>query len=330
MFKEYIRTVNAEKRFKSLLEWVSEVLAQPVELTRFSGGNSSKRYYRITNPDVGLIVMDMLPSIRNARFIQLHNLFRGAGIRVPEVHAHRFRKNIGSGFILLKDLGANNSYPNVLKIAPWRTYILYRNAWQLIAKLQAIPLTRIRLPSNLDIRLDRSLRKLPKWYAAHYRNRPLTMAEHIDYFKIRSLLKKSYRAQAKVMMHGDFHLGNLFDTNQGTAMVDFAGSRIGPPTYDMAQLVYNRSMRDEFRLDSVKHHWEHSVKVGLPVNMNFDEHRRQYDWILIQIILRDIYRNLRSLKKMKNIFWYEKRLLTIASRYREMLPLVKIIETRAG
>ena len=327
-----VRTVIAMKRFHSLLKWVRNVMGQQVELIQMKGGNSIKRYYRINNPDTGLIAVDMPPSKREARFLPLRNLFHKAGIRVPEVHSHLFHKNTCSGFYIIEDLGANNTYSNVLKIAPWRSYNLYRNVWELIAKIQAVPTSSIRLPTNFDIRLDRGLRNLPKWYATLHSNRSFTVSEHIDYYKVRSLLKKSYRDQAKVIIHGDLHLGNMFDTFAGPAIIDFANSGIGPPTYDIAKLASSVS-DDLLRFDYVKQHWKHSLKIGLPVNKDFDEHYRQYEWIYIQMILVSFSFHPRAhvySRKQAIMAHEEQKIITIASRYRELQPLVKIFERRIG
>ena len=325
-----IRSEIAKKRSKSLQEWVCKVMGQQVEMTKMIGVNSRKQFYRITNSDDGIIAVDMPVSKRNVRFLQLSNLLRGAGVRVPKVYAHQLNR-YGSGFYIVEHLGDSNSYRNVLKVAPWRSYNLYREAWELIAKIQAVQLAGIRLPSNYDIQLEHRLRKLPKYYADWHRNRPLIGSERISYLNIISLFKKSYRSQTKVLIHSDYGVHNIFNTNYGPAVIDFAGLGIGPPTYDIATLV-STIFDDEMRLDYIKQHWEHSVKAGLSVNTDFSEHYRQLEWIIIQIMLAGLYRTTRRpgyQKKERKVNLYEKNICSIALCYKELLPLVKIIEKRA-
>ena len=84
-------------RLEHLENWLKlQLPGQPYALAPASADASFRRYFRASLPDRTLIVMDAPPAQEDCRpFIQVAELFRDAGINVPQILA----QDLQQGFL---------------------------------------------------------------------------------------------------------------------------------------------------------------------------------------------------------------------------------------
>ena len=104
-----------------------------------SADASFRRYFRVTLPDVTLIVMDAPPEHEDCRpFVQVAGLMAAAGLNVPTLLA----QDLTQGFLLMSDLGSTSylaalSDDNADELFRDATDALIR--WQLASREGALP-----------------------------------------------------------------------------------------------------------------------------------------------------------------------------------------------
>jgi len=121
-------------------------------------------------------------------------------------------------------------------------------------------------------------------------------------------------------------------------VLDFQDAVIGAHTYDLVSLLRDayKAWPEEFVLDQCIRHWERARRAGLPVPDDFGEFYRQFEWMGMQRHLKvlGIFARLchrdgkpRYLADMPLVLDY---LLKAARRYRDLDPLVRVLERVEG
>ena len=85
-------------------------------------------------------------------------------------------------------------------------------------------------------------------------------------------------------MHRDYHSRNLMVSSPNPGVLDFQDAVYGPITYDLASLFKDAYINwEEARvLDWCIRYWEKARKAGLPVNADFYEFYRDFEWMGVQ------------------------------------------------
>jgi len=306
--------------------------ARNYSLAPASADASFRRYFRVTLADQRtFIVMDAPPELEDCRpFLKIAALFRAAGVHVPEIHA----ENLELGFLLLSDLG-KTTYLNVLNenTAP----ALYRHANAALVDIQRASRPGV-LPDYDHALLTRELNLFPDWYVARHLGMVLDETQNATLRAVFEKILANNLAQAPVFVHRDYHSRNLMvagdDYPENPGVIDFQDAVYGPITYDLVSLYRDAyiSWDEKQELDFVIRYWEMARQAGLPVQADFHDFYRDYEWMgaqrqikVLGIFARLCYRDGKDvyLNDMPRVMAYLRR---TCERYLELRPLARLLD----
>jgi len=221
------------QRQKAIARWLeTSTDLNDFKLTLASFDASFRRYFRVTSAAKSYIVMDAPPAKESLEpFASLSTQFRASGINTPKIYARDDKQ----GFLLLTDFG-NTSYLDVLKQE--NVDSLYRQAMDVIVKLQKIDRNTLNLPLYDDNLLIAEMMLFQQWYLEKFTKVKLSKAQEKTLRKIFRLLSETALSQAQVCVHRDFHSRNLMHLDQDNpGVIDFQDAACGPITYDLVSLI---------------------------------------------------------------------------------------------
>ena len=297
-----------------------------------SADASFRRYFRVTLADQRtFIVMDAPPELEDCRpFLKVDALFRDAGVHVPTVYA----ENLELGFLLLSDLG-NTTYLSVLNenTAP----ALYRHANAALVDIQRASRPGV-LPDYDRALLTRELNLFPDWYVARHLGMVLDETQNATLRAVFEKILANNLTQAPVFVHRDYHSRNLMvsgdDYPANPGVIDFQDAVYGPITYDLVSLYRDAYINwdEKQELDFVIRYWEMARQAGLPVQADFHDFYRDYEWMgaqrqikVLGIFARLCYRDGKDvyLNDMPRVMAYLRR---TCERYLELRPLARLLD----
>ena len=301
-------------------------------LTSASEDASFRRYFRARLEDGrSFVAMDAPPEKEDCRpFVRIARLLHDAGVHAPEVHA----QDLGAGFLLLSDLGT-------------RTYLAELNAANAGALMGAASDALIRwqlatrageLPPYDEALLRRELNLFPERYVARHRRKNLTAQQSQTMETAFAHLVKSALAQPAVYVHRDYMPRNLMLSDPNPGVLDFQDAVVGPITYDVVSLTRDAFISwDEDRvLDWSVRYWEKAKRANLPVGGDFGEFWRALEWMGLQRHLKvlGIFARINYRDGKPKYLADTPRFLTyarsVATRYRELAPLAKLLDEVAA
>lgn len=316
-------------RTQQLQHWLAQVLDQPFSLTTASADASFRRYFRVHLPQKTLIAMDAPPPQEDCRpFVHVAKLLLEAGLNVPEIIA----EDVAQGFLLLSDLG-NDTYLSRLNRDNAKG--LYGDACQALIRMQ-LATRKDELPLYDTALLMRELQLFPEWYVSQHLGKTLSTEQQAVMDKTFALLVDNILQQPQVTVHRDFHSRNLMVTTENNpGILDFQDAVIGAITYDLVSLFKDAYIRweEEDLMDWVVRYWQAAKKAGLPVNEDFGEFYRDFEWMGVQrhikvlgIFARLYHRDGKDgyLKDMPLVMQY---LQSACERYAELRPFLKLLRT---
>jgi aminoglycoside/choline kinase family phosphotransferase len=318
------------QRQQQLAEWLHSLFPdEQFALAPASADASFRRYFRATFADGQTrIVMDAPPQHEDCRpFVHVAKLFEDAGTHVPHIHA----QNLALGFLLLSDLGST-TYLQALTAANARS--LYGAATDSLIKIQ-LASRNGELPPYDESLLLREIRLFPEWYIDKHLNFTLNESRKNKLETVFARIIASNLAQPRVYVHRDYHSRNLMkleDNNPG--ILDFQDAVYGPITYDLVSLFKDAYIRWEEAeiIDWLVRYWEKARKAGLPVNNDFSEFYRDYEWMGVQrhlkvlgIFARLYHRDGKEgyLKDLPLVMSY---LRAACVRYIDLKPLLNLLD----
>jgi aminoglycoside/choline kinase family phosphotransferase len=321
------------ERLTRLREWTRSVLPDPLQsLEPASADASFRRYFRATTVAGSRVVMDAPPSHEDCRpYLHVARLFRAAGANTPEILA----ENLEEGFLLLSDFG-NTTYLAALDDAS--ADHLYRDANAALIRIQAASRPD-ELPDYDRELLLRELRLFPDWYLARHLGVTLDAEQRAVMDGAFEAILANNLAQPKVYVHRDWHSRNLMVTTaDNPGVLDFQDAVYGPITYDLASIYKDAYIRwEEDRvLDWLARYWETARKAGLPVNDDFGEFYRDFEWMGVQrhikvlgIFARLFHRDGKDgyLKDMPLVMDYLRR---ACGRYNGLGGLLRLLDEIEG
>jgi hypothetical protein len=317
--------IHGDKRRAELERWlVAQLPGKRLSLTPASEDASFRRYFRVALEDGGsLIAMDAPPEKEDCRpFVQVARLLLDAGVHAPEVRA----QDLANGFLLLTDLG-NRTYLNELNAQ--NAARLFGDATDALVRWQLASKGGV-LPEYDEALLRREMNLFPEWYVRRHLGKPAPQAALESIF---ALLVKSALAQPRVYVHRDYMPRNLMVCEPNPGVLDFQDAVLGPITYDAVSLVRDAfvSWEEEQVLDWTVRYWEKARKAKLPVDADFSEFWRAFEWMGLQrhlkvlgIFARINYRDgkPRYLADTPRFLGYA---LSVSKRYRELGPLARLL-----
>ena len=315
---------------------------RPASVRIASADASFRRYLRVDTQGGGSrIVMDAPPAHENCQpFVHVAALMHGAGLNAPEVLAW----DQPHGFMLLSDLGSRTMIEAVQPDNPAASRPLYEAALDALLPWQQASRPG-ELPPYDEALLRRELALFPDWYLEKHRGVPLQGKLRDTLDKTFDLIVARNLAAPSVYVHRDFMPRNLMlPTQQGgpLGVLDFQDAVYGPLTYDIASLMRDAflSWDEEFVLDITVRYWERARKAGLmdfeDWHSDFGSFWRAVEWMGLQRHLKvaGIFARLtlrdgkpRYLADTPRFIAY---IRATASRYRELTPLLRLIDQVEG
>ena len=314
-------------RTQQLQAWLQVTLNQPFNLTTASADASFRRYFRVHLSDKTLIAMDAPPPQEDCRpFVKVAQMLLGSGLNVPEIIA----QDVEQGFLLLSDLG-DDTYLSKLTLENAKT--LYGDACQSLIKMQ-LASQPDALPSYDEALLMREMQLLPDWYINKHLGITLNEQQQAVLDKTFAVLIKNILAQPQVTVHRDYHSRNLMVTAENNpGILDFQDAVHGAITYDLASLFKDAyiSWTEDDVMDWLVCYWQAAKKAGLPVNPDFGEFYKDFEWMGVQrhikvlgIFARLYHRDGKDgyLKDMPLVMGY---LQKACDRYVELRPFLRLL-----
>ena len=323
-----------------LCDWVKGQLAGQIpdhdgKIEAASPDASFRRYFRVTLSDGSTrIVMDAPPEQEDCRpFLKVAALLRAAGVQVPEVYA----TDLTQGFLLLSDLG-RTTYLDVLDAGTARK--LYTDANSALVALQLASRPGV-LPDYDRALLSRELDLFPDWYVARHLGVTLDATQQATLRSVFDKILDNNLAQAQVFVHRDYHSRNLMVAGDGSSafpgnpgILDFQDAVYGPITYDAVSLYRDAYIHweEDQELDFVIRYWEKAREAKLPVQADFYDFYRDYEWMgaqrqlkVLGIFARLYHRDGKDgyLKNMPTVLAY---LRQTCERYLELRPLARLFD----
>jgi len=313
-------------------EWLQKQFPNAVARLEVASADASFRhYFRATVEEKTFILMDAPPSHEDCKpFIAVSKLFGETGVNVPKVLA----QNLEQGFLLLTDLG-NATYRSVLNDE--NADDLYGDAIDALIQIQKGSRPDV-LPEYDAPLLMREMRLLPEWYIGKHLQHVLTPAEEEVLNVVFESVLSNNLAQGKVFVHRDYHSRNLMVSKPNPGILDFQDAVYGPITYDLVSLFKDAYIHwEEARvLDWVIRYWEKARKAGLPVQQDFAEFYRDFEWMGVQrhikvlgIFARLYHRDGKDgyIKDMPLVSEYLRK---ACKRYHELAPLIRLLDKLEG
>ena len=301
--------------------------ARPFSLQPASADASFRRYFRARLDGESWIAMDAPPEREDSRpFVRVAALLRAAGVNAPRVVA----QDLERGFLLLTDLGATTY---LAALNPGNVDRLFGDAiaallkWQLASRAGALP------PYD-EALLGRECKLFPEWYIARHLAVTLTSAQQQTLAEMLALVVTRALTQPAVYVHRDYMPRNLMVTDPNPGVLDFQDAVYGPISYDLVSLFRDAfvSWEEERVLDWTARYWEKAQQARLPVNPDFSEFYRDFEWMGLQrhlkilgIFARIHYRDGKRgyLEDTPRFLRYAR---AVAERYRELAPLARLLD----
>ena len=321
--------IHADARRAAVERWVAEQLAGAhFSLAPASEDASFRRYWRALLADGrSYVVMDAPPDKEDCRpFVHVAGLLRAAGVNAPQI----FAQDLSSGFLLLGDLGDTTylqaiNAQNAPRLFADATDSLIR--WQLATRPG-------ELPPYDEALLRREMNLFPEWYLGKHLRKKV-QSDSLE--TIFALLVKSALAQPAVYVHRDYMPRNLMVCEPNPGVLDFQDAVLGPITYDVVSLFRDAfvSWEEEQVLDWTVKYWEKAKQAKLPVQADFGEFWRAFEWMGLQrhlkvlgIFARINYRDGKPkyLQDTPRFLTYAR---SVAKRYSALAPLGRLLDALA-
>ena len=320
---------------KQLLEtWLKSVVpTHAFTLTTASADASFRRYFRVhlQTEYLGhptLIVMDAPPPQEDCTpFVNVAKLFGEAGLNVPSV----LSQDLVQGFLLLNDLG-DVTYLTALNFDNAAT--MYSDATTALIKLQ-LATQKEMLPNYDAALLTREMQLFPDWYIAKHLDVSLDEKQQATLNSTFELLNANILAQGQVYVHRDYHSRNLMVTDKNNpGILDFQDAVYGAITYDLVSLLKDAYIEwdEEQIIDWLVRYWQAAKKAGLPVNADFSEFYRDFEYMgaqrhikVLGIFARLSHRDGKDgyLKDMPLVMHYLRK---VCARYIELKPMLRLLD----
>jgi aminoglycoside/choline kinase family phosphotransferase len=190
------------------------------------------------------------------------------------------------------------------------------------------------LPPYDEALLRRELDLFPEWYVRRHLGTELSLQQKQSLEEIFRLIVSSNLAQANVYVHRDYMPRNLVLSEPNPGVLDFQDAVYGPITYDVASLFKDAfvSWEEQRVLDWTIRYWEKARGARLPVNPDFGEFYRDFEWMGLQrhlkvlgIFARIFHRDGKPayVKDTPRFLGYVR---AVAPRYASLSPLLHLLD----
>jgi aminoglycoside/choline kinase family phosphotransferase len=311
-----------------LKDWLlRELPGRTFTLAPASADASFRRYFRVTLDDETLIAMDAPPPQEDCRpFVHVAGLMAAAGLHVPAI----LGQDLEQGFLLLSDLGSTTY---LAAINEFNADALFSDAIDALIRWQLASRENV-LPPYDEALLRRELDLFPDWYVKRHLGVDLDASQRESMEWIFRLVIASNLAQPRTFVHRDYMPRNLMVSQPNPGVLDFQDAVHGPITYDVASLFKDAflSWEEERVLDWTIRYWERARRANLPVNPDFGEFYRDFEWMGLQrhlkvlgIFARICHRDGKP-HYVKDTPRFLNYVRAVAGRYASLTPLLRLFD----
>ncbi|HET6725571.1 MAG TPA: phosphotransferase [Gammaproteobacteria bacterium] len=321
---------DTDRRRQALQRWVEAALgAPPVKMEAASSDASFRRYFRVTSvAGESVIAMDAPPTHEDCRpYVKVAGLLADAGLNAPRILA----ADIERGFLLISDLG-RQTYLDVINDA--NADALFAAAIEALVRWQRATVPG-ELPPYDAALLRRELDLFPDWYLKRHMGVELAGDRLHAWGNCCQTLVASAEAQPQVYVHRDYMPRNLMISDPEPGIVDFQDAVIGAVTYDAVSLFKDAflSWSDERVAVWRRQYWESARRAGVPVQEEYADFERAFDWMGLQrhlkvlgIFARLDYRDGKP-RYLAETPRFVKYVRDVAARYEEFRPLLDLFDS---
>lgn len=226
------------------LAWAETQLGQPCRMAMLAGDASFRRYFRIHAGSISHVLMDAPPQHEDVGpFVSVLGWMHDAGLRTPILIA----RDEAQGYLLLEDFG-DLTWAEQLKrgrdsASKMLAAMMYDALRQLHLLQAAHPDTA--LPAFDVARMQRECDLYLDWYLPRVAGVKPTSAEREAFHAALLPVLEAIAGLPRVPVHLDYHSRNLMLPQQDghggmpLGVIDFQDAVAGPPTYDLASLLYD-------------------------------------------------------------------------------------------
>ena len=315
-------------RYALVQDWLTRQLGgRTFSLAPASADASFRRYFRVTLADATLIVMDAPPEQEDCRpFVQVAALMSAAGLNVPVVLA----QDLAQGFLLLSDLGSTTY---LAALNDDNADGLFRDATDALIRWQLASREGV-LPPYDEAMLRRELDLFPDWFLRRHLGIELDAQQRQCLESMFRLILDNNLSQPRTFVHRDYMPRNLMLSEPNPGVLDFQDAVYGPITYDVASLFKDAFVSwDEHRvLDWTIRYWERARSARLPVNNDFSEFYRDFEWMGLQrhlkvlgIFARICYRDGKP-AYVEDTPRFLRYVRAVCERYASLSPLLRLLD----
>lgn len=195
-----------------------------------------RRYYRLDRgrrPGILAVVYPADEGDAARRWLAVRNAVRGS-VRVPDLLAEAPEGDLH----LIEDFGPQSLAETWMRVsAPERSRLLSLAA-QAAAVISSLRDPRVNPPFTASFFLEELRGSARALFAVS--SEPASGSEMDTHEEFASRLSEEIAAHPSALLHRDFHLSNLFEVGSGIGVIDFQDARVGPDSYDLASLGWER------------------------------------------------------------------------------------------
>ena len=215
-----------------------------IDIIPLKGDGSERKFFRIILQK-GTVIL-ILPQAGELgkkeaySYYKIGKYLKENQIPVPEI----FDYDEELGLLFVEDLGDLRLYDIVE--SDIKTYY-YKKAIENLVKFQGLikhfdPSWSYDLITyDLQFLWEKEVLYFKEWYVERYKNEAL-FYDYLNELKI--CLQHSLNFKHRVLLHRDYQSKNLMIKKGKIYIIDFQGTRIGPPWYDLASLLYDPYLKD--------------------------------------------------------------------------------------